>query len=78
MTRRIAVAGPLCGVTGLLILGAADSVFADPRVFFALWFVAGCAASGIRGARDEVGRIASPRANARPGAEGTETDLRVG
>ena len=51
LSGRMAIAGPLCSVIGLLIYGAGNYIFADLRVFLAFWIAAGLVAAGVRSER---------------------------
>ncbi len=60
LSGRMIIAGPLCSVIGLLIYAAGDYIFADLRVFLALWIACGLTAAGVRGARRRTAELDAP------------------
>ncbi|MBR6916859.1 MAG: O-antigen ligase family protein [Clostridia bacterium] len=54
ISHRMSIAASFCGVTGLLIYGAADHIFDDARVFLAFWMTAGITSAAVRYARRDV------------------------
>ena len=70
LSRRMAAAGPACGVFALMLYAFGDHIFADSRIFLLFWLIAGVAAGAVRSARAEADDLAA--------GDDTSLDIDVG
>lgn len=73
--RKLAIAGPLCGLLAVLIQGLTDNSWYNYRVYLMLWLTIGLIPAFVKNTRNTLNSATSERPNKESGADEAFVDI---